>query len=405
MRDSVEKIENLWHSKDDRQPFSRDKVHDIAEALLRQKALDRNRHGIEANSLGNSQNENDLPLIVRIKKLAARMSRDHVLPVKLDQDVMDAYELKETMADWGRFTNQQIGELQEAFAKFVMNSFFERGYGVVDLGADNNGQSSGFRTNLVRQYRMRSEIADIVSGSVYDGQYETALSAEGENLIPNIRFGNFDKPVHFVDTFLLGALATSTQMGNGWANAAEALHVIEILRTISTDTNSAGLLSVMVLSPYKKQIQLIEGMLAEQFSHDSGEIAIPRISDLKLTSIDGAQGGEADIVIISFARASVTGLPSAGEAMFLQDMRRLNVAITRARSKVIFIGHAPTIENLCGDNRASSFLSALFLPETGIERGMPFRIPAVQLEAAKERLDTLSSLALAEDSPVETEVL
>ena len=84
--------------------------------------------------------------------------------------------------------------------------------------------------------------------------------------------------------------------------------------------------SVLVLTPYRGQHKLLTRQLAE---YKKGQV--------KVSTIDAAQGQEADLVIISFVRANASG--SVG---FTDDAKRLNVAIARAKAGVTIVGHLAT---------------------------------------------------------------
>ena len=84
--------------------------------------------------------------------------------------------------------------------------------------------------------------------------------------------------------------------------------------------------TVLVLTPYRGQHTLLTRQLAK---YDHGQVQV--------STIDAAQGQEADLVIISFVRANATG--SVG---FTDDAKRLNVAITRAKAGVVVVGHLAT---------------------------------------------------------------
>ena len=83
----------------------------------------------------------------------------------------------------------------------------------------------------------------------------------------------------------------------------------------------------MILSPYKAQVKLLEGLFRRKGLPDR----------VTISTIDGAQGKEADLVVVALVRANPTG-----RVVFTDDGRRLNVAITRARAGVVIVGHVPT---------------------------------------------------------------
>ena len=85
-----------------------------------------------------------------------------------------------------------------------------------------------------------------------------------------------------------------------------------------------------IISPYKNQVKYIR----EQISDDT-EL---KIMDIEVNSIDGFQGQEKEIIYISLVRSN-----DQGEIGFLKDERRINVAMTRAKKKLVIIGDSACI--------------------------------------------------------------
>ena len=112
--------------------------------------------------------------------------------------------------------------------------------------------------------------------------------------------------------------------GNSPSNQMQADAVEYVLHAVNRQYSRPP--SVLVLTPYRGQHTLLTRQLA---GYNKGQV--------KVSTIDAAQGQEADLVIISFVRANATG--SVG---FTDDAKRLNVAITRAKAGVIIVGHLAT---------------------------------------------------------------
>lgn len=400
LRVAVEQVENLWLSGGDREQFEINKVIDLAGALHSQRALDRCQDGSLADPSLRTKRMSEMPLRQRLLSLAYAMVDREQPPPRPDADA-DTYVRQQYDVDLRSYRNRQVQELQRAFSTFVMRSFFERGYGSGERRPEDDGQSSSFRTTLKTQYRMVAEIADLVSGAVYEGQYLTSDVKDPARVIQPLVIPTFPRPAHFVDMALLGRLADCTSIGTGWANAAEAEHVVEILRTLGTETPADDKVSILVLSIYKKQTNLMERRFNETFSEEEGPGQLPGLVwPPRFSNVDGAQGSEADVVVISLVRMSTGGLPDPKFAIFLQDLRRLNVAITRAKRKIIFVGHSTTVENLCGNHKAAEFLAWLLSPDSGIERRLPYRLSEAALRDAKKRLDDDALRGLDEDGDV-----
>ena len=91
-------------------------------------------------------------------------------------------------------------------------------------------------------------------------------------------------------------------------------------------------LDIGIISPYKGQVHLLRKMLRK----DSYWKSLRHL--ISINTVDGFQGQERDIILITMVRQN-----EQGQVGFLADLRRMNVAITRARMKLIIIGHSPTL--------------------------------------------------------------
>ena len=87
-----------------------------------------------------------------------------------------------------------------------------------------------------------------------------------------------------------------------------------------------------IITPYREQVRHIRKLIAEDPEWAEYE------SYIKVDSIDGFQGNERTVIYISLVRSNATG-----EIGFLTDYRRMNVALTRAREKLIVIGDSATL--------------------------------------------------------------
>lgn len=119
------------------------------------------------------------------------------------------------------------------------------------------------------------------------------------------------------------------RVGNSICNEREIAFVLELLEQLIRIANPADLsaCSIAVITPYRTQVKLMKQQL------EAVSLSLkPRI---EINTVDGFQGREKDIVIISCVRAS-----NSRSIGFLQDARRMNVAITRARSCLWICGCA-----------------------------------------------------------------
>jgi superfamily I DNA and/or RNA helicase len=91
-------------------------------------------------------------------------------------------------------------------------------------------------------------------------------------------------------------------------------------------------IDVGIISPYRAQVQYLRRLLMKR------EYFKPFRRQISINTVDGFQGQERDIIVISMVRAN-----EEGQIGFLRDLRRMNVAITRARMKLIILGDVPTL--------------------------------------------------------------
>jgi len=93
-------------------------------------------------------------------------------------------------------------------------------------------------------------------------------------------------------------------------------------------------MSVGVISPYKGQVRAIQERVGDKYNSLSGD----QLFTLNVQSVDGFQGGEEDVIIISTVRCNVNG-----NVGFLSNRQRANVALTRARHRLWVIGNGTTL--------------------------------------------------------------
>jgi len=175
------------------------------------------------------------------------------------------------------------------------------------------------------QYRMHSDIMSFSSDVFYensllaDESVRTALLVD----LPAVTVSPLtDCPVDFIDT--AGASYDEEQEPNGDSrfNPLEAELVVKKVNALIEAGISPNMIAV--ISPYSAQVRLLREMLGD--------------SEIEIDSVDGFQGREKEAVIVSLVRSN-----REGEVGFLADTRRMNVALTRARRKLIVIGDSATI--------------------------------------------------------------
>ncbi len=185
---------------------------------------------------------------------------------------------------------------------------------------------------LDEQYRMHETIMGFPSAEFYGGKLHanarvaTALLMKGE------------APLEFIDT--AGAGFEEKQTGTSIFNPEEAAFLIRHLANLVTRLRedehfAVQFPSVAVIAPYKEQVQVIKELLQHH------PVLLPVINRIAVNTVDGFQGQEREIVFISLTRSNAEG--SIG---FLSDIRRMNVAMTRARKKLVMIGDSATLSSL-----------------------------------------------------------
>lgn len=202
------------------------------------------------------------------------------------------------------------------------------------------------------QYRMHRAIMDFSNHYFYGGALKAHASVESRRLLSLNAGGEvvtlFD-PVCFVDTAGCGFDEQVQQkQGKDSAryqsryNPEEALLVREHLLKLLAEFPGMEKPSIGILSPYREQVNYIDGMLREDADLSPLLVTKPHTpgaqTALVVNTIDGFQGQERDIIYISLVRSN-----AKNEIGFLSDYRRMNVAMTRARMLLVVIGNSETI--------------------------------------------------------------
>lgn len=190
-------------------------------------------------------------------------------------------------------------------------------------------------TLLKMQYRMNEEIMRFSSDWFYGNMVESAPEVKYRSIL------DFDIPMTWIDTnqFSVDGLRfTEEFVGEsfGRINKAEAeltlLVLEEYFKKIGKQRVLDERLDVGIISPYRAQVQYLRRQIKKK------EWAKPYRQLISVNTVDGFQGQERDIILISLVRAN-----DDGQIGFLRDLRRMNVAITRARMKLIILGDASTM--------------------------------------------------------------
>ncbi len=183
-------------------------------------------------------------------------------------------------------------------------------------------------TMLTEQYRMHEQIMQFSSNEFYSGDLQANEAVAKHTLFAG------DKPVVFIDT--AGCGFEEKQEGGGISNAEEAnamlQHLIAHLQLMIAKSEVEISPSIGIISPYRHQVAWLKEQVLSQ---PQLQAFLPNIT---VNTIDSFQGQERDIVYISLTRSNADNVIG-----FLSEIRRMNVAMTRARKKLVVIGDSATI--------------------------------------------------------------
>ncbi|WP_286858665.1 MULTISPECIES: AAA domain-containing protein [Sphingobacterium] len=181
---------------------------------------------------------------------------------------------------------------------------------------------------LDTQYRMNEQIMNYPSSALYGGLLKADRS------VAHWTIANDTEPIVYIDT--AGAGFEETESDGAIYNLGEASFLKSHLKTaIATWVRSSPIEqwpSVGIIAPYRKQVSILKEMLEQD------EELRPYAAIIKVQTIDSFQGQEKDIIYISLTRSN-----TEQQIGFLSDVRRMNVAMTRAKKKLVVIGDSATI--------------------------------------------------------------
>lgn len=180
------------------------------------------------------------------------------------------------------------------------------------------------------QYRMHEDIMRFPSRWFYHDELEAAPEVKYRGIL------DFDTPVSWIDTSELDLQEKAVAEGTGRLNTGEAELLVRELKNYMERIGIRRILEEHidfgVISPYRAQVHYLRHLLKkEPFFRPCRRL-------ITVHTVDGFQGQERDVIMISLLRAN-----EKGQIGFLRDLRRMNVAITRARMKLLILGEAVTL--------------------------------------------------------------
>ncbi len=198
-------------------------------------------------------------------------------------------------------------------------------------------QHDTISTLLTRQYRMHQHIMHFSNAYFYDHKLEADVTVKNTLLSLNEQFEILHIPVELIDTAGCSFDEFQNPETLSLSNKGEVDLLFKHLELLLNQYQISGeknKIDIGIISPYKEQIELLKEKLQSfDYSHYL-------INELAVKTIDGFQGEECDVIYISLVRSN-----SVSEIGFLSDIRRMNVALTRAKKKLVVIMDTATIGN------------------------------------------------------------
>jgi ATP-dependent RNA/DNA helicase IGHMBP2 len=183
---------------------------------------------------------------------------------------------------------------------------------------------------LNEQYRMNEQIMTFSSRFFYKNSLIANQAVKDWSVFPG------DQVVEFIDTAgcaFYEAIDKETRSSYNQEEAHLLLkHLKQYLEQVELTGHADEIQNIGIISPYKAQTVLLNELILEK------NISIDDMAKININTVDSFQGQERDVIYISLVRSNENG-----EIGFLSDTRRMNVAMTRAKKKLVVIGDSGTI--------------------------------------------------------------
>ncbi len=187
---------------------------------------------------------------------------------------------------------------------------------------------------LTRQYRMNTAIMGFSNNFFYNNELIADESVSAQVLL-NDENSMLSRSIEFIDTAGCNFDEIQNPETLSYFNPKEGDVLFKHLQQLLIEYGQQELLpaiSVGIISPYKEQREWLKDNIVEM------DFDKTKLESLSVKTIDGFQGEERDVIYISLVRSN-----EKQEIGFLNDLRRMNVAITRAKKKLVVIGDSSTI--------------------------------------------------------------
>jgi ATP-dependent RNA/DNA helicase IGHMBP2 len=187
---------------------------------------------------------------------------------------------------------------------------------------------------LNRQYRMNSVIMGFSNNYFYKGELCADESVSSHVLVEGAQ-NYLSSSLEFIDTAGCSFDELQNPETLSYSNPQEGTILYSHLSQLLMDYSEHEILPAIeigIIAPYKEQREWLKDNLVGL------ELERKKLSSIVINTIDGFQGEERDVIYISLVRSN-----EKGEIGFLSDLRRMNVAITRARKKLVVVGDSSTV--------------------------------------------------------------
>lgn len=185
-------------------------------------------------------------------------------------------------------------------------------------------------TLLDRQYRMHQDIMGFSNDWFYEGRLQADASVAERVLNPALAAGDeFNRPLIWIDTAGCGYEETQPPNSQSYYNPEEGNLLIQWLtQHLASPNFPQQAQEIGVIAPYRAQVEWLKNNFKLK----------PEPHQLEIETVDSFQGEERDLICLSLVRSN-----DRGEIGFLQDLRRINVAITRARKQIVLVGDSASL--------------------------------------------------------------
>eukprot|EP00045_Choanoeca_perplexa_P017417 m.253200 g.253200 ORF g.253200 m.253200 type:complete len:2413 (-) comp17532_c1_seq2:1245-8483(-) len=212
-----------------------------------------------------------------------------------------------------------IGDHLQLSATVLAERNRQDGYNIsLFEGLKNMLQNEGSMVQLKEQYRMAPGICHLASQSFYNNTLRTA------KIVQRREMATWRKTNRLTSSLYFSNVLGKEEGRRSFANRAECKAVTDVIAFLGDVSQEPLSGCIAVITPYADQVVIIKAELRRQF----GNTVLDHVS---VNTVDAYQGQERDIVIFSCVRTNAMG--------FLNDPRRLNVALTRAKLMLIMVGH------------------------------------------------------------------